>query len=77
MGKGDPKGDNYELVKNLVDIGPVGLDKIIFDFLRVYSVYFFLIFSPAAGKSLCILETTSNNSCDILKYFFLCCNPSV
>lgn len=29
MGEGDPKGDNYELVKNLVDIGPVDLEKII------------------------------------------------
>lgn len=28
MGEGDPKGDNYELVKNLVDIGPVDLEKI-------------------------------------------------
>lgn len=29
MGKGDSKGDNNELVKNLVDIGPVDLEKII------------------------------------------------
>lgn len=29
MGEGDSKGDNYELVKNLVDIGPVDLEKII------------------------------------------------
>lgn len=29
MGEEDPKGDNYELVKNLVDIGPVDLEQII------------------------------------------------
>lgn len=29
MGEGDLKGDNYELVKNLVDIGLVDFEKII------------------------------------------------
>lgn len=27
MGEEDPKGDNYELVKNLVDIGPKIISK--------------------------------------------------